>query len=102
VKKAGANAALTEYPGATHAYDVADAKERTKISEAMTLRNCSLLEGDNGQIVNAKTGKPFAPTDPCIERGVSIQHDEAATAATREGVRPVAGRRSVSEGCRGG
>lgn len=89
LRKAGADVALTEYPGATHAYDVSGSKGRTELPQAVTLRKCSLREGDGGQMVNAKTGQPFTPTDPCIERGVSVQHDEAATAATREAVKAV-------------
>jgi len=89
MKKAGADVAWTEYPGATHAYDNPESKERTKIPQAMTLRKCSLLEGDGGQVVNARTGQLFTLTDPCIERGVWVQHDEAATAFTREEVKAV-------------
>jgi hypothetical protein len=89
LKKAEADVALTEYPGATHAYDFAGFKERTEISKAVTTRKCSLREGDGGRVMNAKTGQPFAPTDPCIEHGVWVQHDATATAATREAVKAV-------------
>jgi hypothetical protein len=40
-------------------------------------------------VVNTKTRQVFGPADPCIEQGVSIQYDEAATRATREGVKAV-------------
>ena len=89
LKKAGADITLTEFAGATHAYDNAERKERTAIPEAVTLRKCSLREGDKGQIVNAKTGQPFMASDPCVEHGVSVQYDGAATAATREAVKAV-------------
>lgn len=89
LKKAGADVTLTEYPGATHAYDLSAARERVKLPEAISLRKCSLTEGEGGQIVHAQTGKPFAPGDPCIERGVSLLYDGAATAATREAVKAV-------------
>jgi hypothetical protein len=39
--------------------------------------------------MNLQTGKPFAPNDPCIEFGASLQYDEAATTSTREAVKAV-------------
>jgi len=55
----------------------------------MSLRKCSVAEGEVGQMMNSQTGKPFTPGDPCIEFGVSLQYDEAATAGTREAVKGV-------------
>jgi dienelactone hydrolase len=87
LKKAGADVTLTEYPGASHAYDDPSIKVRLNLPQAMSLRKCSLAEGEGGQIMNSQTGKLFTPSDPCIERGVSLQYDEAATASTREAVK---------------
>lgn len=87
MRKAGADVALTEFAGATHAYDWSLAKERVTFPQAPTLRKCSLVEGAGGQMMNATTGQPFSPKDPCVERGTSIQYDEAATRGTREGVK---------------
>jgi dienelactone hydrolase len=87
MKKAGANVTLTEFAGATHAYDLAAMKERMALPQAPTARRCSVSEGENGQLVNAKTGQPFSPADPCIEMGVTLQYDEAATLRTREAVK---------------
>ncbi len=89
MKKAGADAALTEFAGAFHAYDSSNLKERMALPQVMTIRKCALTEGEGGQVVNAKTGQVFGPADPCIEQGVSIQYDEAATRGTREGVKAV-------------
>ncbi len=89
LKKAGADVTLTEYPGATHAYDDPSIKVRLNLPQAMSLRKCSLAEGEGGQIMNSQTGKLFTPSDPCIERGVSLQYDEAATTSTREAVKAV-------------
>jgi hypothetical protein len=46
------------------------------------IRNCSLEEGENGEIINSKTGKPFDGKDPCIEKGVHIGYNAAAYQAT--------------------
>jgi len=89
LKKAGADATLTEYAGATHGYDDPGFKVRMNVPQAASLRKCALAEGEGGQILNSKTGKPFAPGDPCIEFGVTLQYDEAATASTREAVKAV-------------
>ena len=89
LKKAGANVTLTEYPGASHVYDDPSIKVRLNFPQAMSTRKCSLAEGEGGQILNSQTGKPFAPGDPCIEFGVSLQYDEAATTSTREAVKAV-------------
>jgi dienelactone hydrolase len=87
MKKAGADVTLTEFPGATHAYDSPAARERTTIPQAFTARKCSVVEGENGQLVNARTGEPFLPSDACVERGVTVQYDEAATQRTRDAVK---------------
>jgi len=89
LKKAGADATLTEYPGASHSYDDTSIKARLTIPQAMSTRKCSVVEGEGGQFMNSQTGKPFAPGDPCIEFGVSLQYDEAATISTREAVKAV-------------
>jgi dienelactone hydrolase len=87
LKKTGADVTLTEYPDATHAYDDPGFKVRLNVPQAISVRKCSLVEGDGGQIINSQTGKLFTASDPCIERGVSLQYDEAATTSTREAVK---------------
>lgn len=89
MKKAGADVTLTEFPGATHAYDSQAARERTTIPQALTARKCSVVEAENGQLVNSRTGEPFLGSDPCVERGVSVLYDEAATQRTRDAVKAV-------------
>jgi len=91
MKKAGADVSLTEFTGATHAYDLPAVRERTTLPQAPTTRKCSVGEGENGQLVNSKTGQLFIMSDPCIEWGVSLQYDEAATMRTRDGVKAVLG-----------
>jgi dienelactone hydrolase len=72
LKKNGADASLTEFPGATHAYDLTWRKERVALPNAVSSRHCSLAEGEGGQIINTKTGKLFDVNDPCRETGVNI------------------------------
>jgi dienelactone hydrolase len=85
LKAAGVDAALTEYPGAYHAFDWTWRKEPFKMAQVETWRNCRLEEGDGGQFLNSKTGKLFDSNDPCIEKGAtgSYYNEEAATATTK-------------------
>src|SRR5262249_23961701 len=87
LKRAGANVALTEYPDAIHAYDWADYALPTQLPEARGFRNCRLREGDDGQLLNAKTGAIFMANDPCVELGPHIGFNQAAYQATVKAVR---------------
>jgi hypothetical protein len=89
LKKAGADVILTEYPGATHAYDNPVLKVRMNLPKALSPRKCSPVEGEGGQIMNSQTGKLYTLEDPCNEFGVSLQYDEAATAGTRESLKGI-------------
>jgi dienelactone hydrolase len=82
LKKAGADVTLTEFADAYHAYDVSYFATPVTLPNAPTIRNCSLEEGENGEIINSKTGKPFDGKDPCIEKGVHIGYNAAAYQAT--------------------
>jgi dienelactone hydrolase len=87
LKKSGVDVALAEYPDAYHAYDYFYLKEPVKLPLAQTARNCQLAEGDAGQILNSKTGKPFDLNDPCMEKGTTVVYNEAATTATTKAVK---------------
>jgi dienelactone hydrolase len=87
LKKAGADVTLTEFADAYHAYDVSFVATPITLPEAPTIRNCSLEEGENGEIMNSKTGKPFDGKDPCIEKGVHVGYNAAAYQATLEAVK---------------
>ena len=82
LRSAGADAILTEYPNAHHVFDYS-ALPTTPVLQArnQTPRNCALKEEPLGVIVNAKTGKPFTFSDPCVELGPHVGHDPAATEA---------------------
>jgi dienelactone hydrolase len=80
-KKNGADITLTEYPGATHVYDLFTLREPVKL-QTESFRNCRLVEGDGGQVLNSVTQKPFDMHDPCLEKGITMVYNEAATIAT--------------------
>ena len=87
LKTAGASAVLTEYPDAHHAYDAFMLKQPVKFPDGQTTRRCWLEEGQNGAILNAKTGKPYYLNDPCVEKGPQIAYNPAAHEATIRAVK---------------
>lgn len=87
LKPAGANVALTEFPDTYHAYDNSALVTAVKFPQAQTTRNCLLTEGDNGQILNAKTGQPYSLNDPCVERGTQVVYNPSAHQATVKAVK---------------
>ena len=91
LKDAGADIALTEFPGAYHTYDNAFRKGETNptlVPLAASARNCKLIEGEHGVILNSKTGKPYdVKNDPCIERGAHVGYSEPAASATIKAVK---------------
>lgn len=93
LRKRGVDATLTEYPGAHHTYDnfrLSGDGTPVERPQAQTLRKCQLIEGEDGVILNVKTGQPFdINTDPCVERGPHVAYDAAAASATLRAVREI-------------
>jgi hypothetical protein len=46
-----------------------------------------LVEGEEGKLLDARTGKPFDPNIYCTEKGGTLAYDEAATVATTAAVK---------------
>lgn len=87
LKAAGADVSLTEYPEANHAYDSMAQPAPIAIPQGQTTRNCTLKEGDGGEILNAKTGAVYSLSDPCVEHGPHVGFNAAAYEATVKAVR---------------
>lgn len=90
LKAAGADAVMTEYPGALHAFDNVGNPSRYSDSGNQTSRSCFRRE-ENGQLINIATGKPFTYDDACVEYGPSSQYNDAAAMAAQEAVRSLLG-----------
>lgn len=84
LKSAGADVALIELAGAHHAFDNANINPPRKLPNAVTGRKCSLEEKTPGMLYNKASGQRFSPKDSCIERGTTVGHSPAATAAARQ------------------
>jgi len=87
LRQAGVDIQLTEFSGACHAFDAVVLKAPVINARALSTRNCRLVEGDNGQLMNRATGSPFAVTDACVQRGNTYAYDEAAATATAAAVK---------------
>ena len=87
LKKAGADATLTEYEGAHHAYDAYTLEKPFVYAQGLTWRNCVLHENEAGDVINTKTGKLSDFSDPCIEKGPQVAYDRAAHEATLRAVK---------------
>ena len=69
LRRAGADAQITEYAGAHHGFDrPGDAPVRRNPREQNASR-CFWEERPEGQLVNRDTGQPFSLSDPCVVRG---------------------------------
>jgi dienelactone hydrolase len=87
LKRAGADVALAEYADAGHAYDNPLLDPPLSSPKWQTTRHCTLREGENGTILNGKTGQPFTLEDACVEFGPQVAYNAAAHAATVAAVR---------------
>jgi dienelactone hydrolase len=86
LKAKGADIQHTEYAGALHVFDWLSLKTPMKLEKAQTVRSCQLEEVAPGRIANVNTRQPFTYADPCVEYGVTIGYDEAASIDTRKAV----------------
>jgi hypothetical protein len=62
-------------------------REPVNLPQAVTGRNCRFAEVEDGSLINAATKQPFSLSDPCFEKGVTIQYNEAAATKAHEDVK---------------
>lgn len=85
--KAGMEVELVEYPDASHVFDAPFVRTPVILTAATTTRRCQLAEGDDHEIINRETQKPFTFGDSCVEKGPTIAYNEAASTQARAFVR---------------
>ncbi|QOZ37943.1 dienelactone hydrolase family protein [Bradyrhizobium sp. CCBAU 53421] len=78
---------LIEYPGVYHVFDAPAFRTPLISKGATTTRRCQLMEGDDHQIINRETQKPFAYSDACVERDPTLAYNESASSQARVFVR---------------
>lgn len=87
LRTAGADVSLTEYPDAQHGFDNPLSPPLLDVPRAQSTRNCRLVEGPGGRVVDAATGEPYSlRTASCVAIGAHVGHNPAATAAVRRAV----------------
>jgi dienelactone hydrolase len=84
LRRAGADAELTEYHGAPHGFDMPWSKRQFSITG---IGRCRLVERPVGNVVNEETGAKLAANDACVTRVVTAGFDRDAYTAAVSGVR---------------
>jgi dienelactone hydrolase len=78
LRRAGADAEITEYAGAHHGFDrPSDTPARHNPREQNASR-CVFEERPEGHLVSRASGQPFGLNDPCVARGGTAGADPAA------------------------
>jgi dienelactone hydrolase len=91
LRRAGADAQITEYAGAPHGFDrPSDAPARRNPREQNGSR-CFWEERPEGQLVNRDSGIPFGLSDPCVTLGGTSGPDPAAYRAALQAVKALVG-----------
>ncbi len=60
LREAGADATLTEYPGAHQGFDNPLDAPLMSLTNAQTTRNCRVIEGSDGAIYDAQAGQLYS------------------------------------------
>lgn len=87
LRAAGADAAITAFPGAHHGFDMVAVHTLNRVPQAPTTARCSLVEKTRGELVNVDTGRPFRMGDACVGKGLIAGYDADADAATKSAVK---------------
>ena len=87
LRKAGKDVTLTEYADSYHRFDDLGLQTKIFLPQGQTFRNCVLTESPAGKLVNQKTGLPFTPSDPCLERGVTAALNASAQVESMRAVK---------------
>ena len=85
--KANKDVKLIEYPDTYHVFDAPAFRTPVILKGATTTRHCRLAEGDDHQIMDLETQKPFTFSDACVERDPTLAFNEAANSQARMFVR---------------
>jgi dienelactone hydrolase len=91
LRRAGADAQLTEYAGAHHGFDRPGTGPPRRSSREQNGSGCLWEERPEGQIVNRATGGPFSFADPCMVLGGTSGPDRVAYRAALQAVTALLG-----------
>jgi dienelactone hydrolase len=91
LRRAGADAQITEYAGAHHAFDRPDGGPARRSPREQNASRCFWEERPEGHLVNRDSGQPFSLSDPCVVRGGTFGPDPAAYRAALQAVKALIG-----------
>jgi dienelactone hydrolase len=91
LRRAGADAQITEYASAHHGFDRPGAGPVRRQPREQNGSRCRWEERPQGEIVNRDTGQPFSLGDPCMVRGGTSGPDPAAYRAALQTVKAALG-----------
>ena len=91
LRRAGADAQVTEYAGAHHTFDRPSAAPARHNPGEQNASRCFWEERPEGQLVNRDTGQPFSLSDPCVVLGGTFGPDPAAYRAALQAVKALVG-----------
>jgi dienelactone hydrolase len=87
LKAVGRDIEINEFPNAPHGYDNPLGQVPAVIAkDNQSVRNCKLVEGDSGVLINASTERPFAYSDACVALDPVVGGDSEAREASRKAV----------------
>jgi dienelactone hydrolase len=91
LRRAGADAQITEYAGAHHGFDRPNAAPARRNPREQNGSRCFWEERPEGHLVNRDTGQPFSVDDPCVVLGGSTGPDPVAYRAALQAVKALVG-----------
>ncbi len=91
LRRAGADAQISEYAGAHHGFDRPSAAPVRHNPREQNASRCFWEERSEGHLVNRDNGQPFSISDPCVVLGGTFGPDPAAYGAALQAVKALVG-----------
>lgn len=88
LKEAKRDVVLTEYPDSAHGFDSGLLGVNTVAvsTNAQTVRNCRIKEGEGGVLMNGETNAPFTYKDACVELNPHVGGNPVTASEARKAV----------------
>lgn len=85
VRRAGADIAMIEYPGAHHGFDSPSLPSYVRRPDVLNPSACGFVEQELGRIIDPATGRLAGPDAPCFTRGGGVgYHPDAHRKLVRD------------------
>jgi dienelactone hydrolase len=91
LRRAGADAQITEYAGAPHGFDRPGSRPPGRNPREQNGSRCFWEERPEGQLVSRDSGQPFSLSDPCVSLGGTSGPDPGAYRQALQAVKALVG-----------